>query len=169
MKLPEPIAVKLSTAEHQRLNKLPTGTAAIEICKIFFVRKYKNVQFEHPKNGPDLKVIISSNNIIKVEVKGTRRNSIAEKNLKISTDYFSWCDSRAFSIGKSGEGFIYLLEEYNEQRHKTASNLIEKLKTLQDPETNSEVIKKVYLKEEIFHGDSMDIMPDLVIEPSRSW
>ena len=42
---------------------------------------------------------------------------------------------------------------------------MEKLETLRDPETGSEVIKKVYLKEDIFHGDSMDIMPDLVIEP----
>jgi len=89
----------------------------------------------------------------------------AEKTLKISVDRYSWRDSKAFSIGKSGEGFIYLLEEEDEQCRKTTSNLIEKLKALRDPETGSEVIKKVYLKEDIFHGDSMDIMPDLVIEP----
>ena len=88
-----------------------------------------------------------------------------EKKLKISTDYFSWRDSRAFSVGRSDDGFIYLLEEEDEQRRKTTSSLIEKLKALRDAETSSEVVKKVYLKEDIFHGDLMDIMPDLIIEP----
>lgn len=41
--------------------------------------------------------------------------------------------------------------------------LIEKLYQLKDPDTGQQVIKKVYRKEEIYHGRYMDQAPDLIL------
>ena len=55
--------------------------AAIEICKIYFQRKYKNVSFRIPESGADLEVMLSNKKVIPIEVKGTKHNTIKWKNL----------------------------------------------------------------------------------------
>lgn len=92
-----------------------------------------------------------------------------EESLGLSTARFMWRDSQAFSIGRSGEGFLYLLEANASQRQRTASVLIEKLKEIRDPQTNSPVATSIYRKEEIFHGEALDPMPDIVIEPASGY
>ena len=44
--------------------------------------------------------------------------------------------------------------------------IISALKDLRDPETNEKVIGKIWKKEEIYTGEYLDIMPDILIEPT---
>ncbi len=95
--------------------------------------------------------------------------SKVEKSLTRYIDSFLWDQSKAFSIGKGGEGFIYLLDENNSEREKTATKIIEKLKTIKDPQIESSVIKAIHHKEDIFHGDFLELMPDITIEPANGY
>ena len=74
--------------------------------------------------------------------------------------------SRALALGRGNEGFIYLLEEKESQREALGNILIDKLCSIRDLETDLPVIKAVHRKEDIYHGDFMARMPDLVIEPA---
>lgn len=92
-----------------------------------------------------------------------------EKTLRLNIDNFIWEDSRAFSMGRSGEGFVYLLEDNASQREKTASDIIAGLENLRDPQTNSSVVETIYRKEEIYHGNFLELMPDLIIIPKPGY
>ena len=88
-----------------------------------------------------------------------------ERSLRLDIDKFIWEKSRAFSMGRSGEGFIYLLEDDQAKARQTASELIEKLSQVCDEEMGEKVIKSIRRKEEIFTGSMLDVMPDLIVEP----
>ena len=77
---------------------------------------------------------------------------------------YEWADSKAYARGGNCEGFIYLLEEDQAKRAKTEQELMEQLGSLRDP-AGQAVVRRVYRKEEIFHGRHVDIMPDLVVDP----
>lgn len=64
-------------------------------------------------------------------------------------------------------GKIYLTEKV-EDREKLLSDLEEKLKNIEDPETGEKVVEEVYRPEEIYTG-SMEGSPDLIIEPEDSY
>lgn len=92
-----------------------------------------------------------------------------DKSLKWTPACFDWQNTKSFSFGASGEGYILLLEENAEQREKTASEIIQGLKAIRDPETNAPVIKEIYRKEDIYSGEYMDRMPDIVIESTSGY
>ncbi len=75
------------------------------------------------------------------------------------SSWFVWDRSRAFSVGRSGEGFIYLLDQSIKEQ------IINKLEALVDPGTNRKVIKKVWKREDLYQGDKLEKLPDLVVEP----
>jgi predicted AlkP superfamily phosphohydrolase/phosphomutase len=81
----------------------------------------------------------------------------------------SWQNSRAISMGSSNEGFIYLLEENESKRHKTASELAARLSEIMDPETGAPIVKNIYRKGQIFSGSHLDFMPDLTAEPADGY
>ncbi len=99
--------------------------------------------------------------------KGSLRFKLAKKIGLASRDqarnYFLWQSSQAFATGRSGEGFIYLLNE------KVKDELRTKLENLVDPETGKKVIKKVWSKEELYSGDKLADMPDIIIEPTSGY
>lgn len=80
-----------------------------------------------------------------------------------------WEESRAFSTGRSSEGFIYLLDEDNDNREKAAAELVFELEKIYDPQTGLKIAEKVYRKEELFEGDRLEHLPDIVIEPSAGY
>jgi len=82
---------------------------------------------------------------------------------------YRWDDSRAFSFGHCTEGFIYLLEDQLTLRQETANTLIRKLKEVRDLENGMSPIQAIHRKEEIYSGDFMELMPDLVIEPVKGY
>jgi len=77
--------------------------------------------------------------------------------------YFIWRKSRAFSTGRSGEGFIYLLDQ------KIKKQLISDLRKIKDPEIGRAIIKRVWLKEELYHGRQLGRLPDLILEPIKGY
>jgi len=84
---------------------------------------------------------------------------IYKKLGKRSADYFNFKTSKAFSTGQSGEGFIYLIDK------KIKNQLIDQLYQVIDPKTNKKIIKRVWSKEELYQGEKLDRLPDLIIEP----
>lgn len=78
---------------------------------------------------------------------------------------FHWDRTRVFSVGRSNEGFIYLLEDTESKREATAAELVEKLSAVRDPELGTPIISRIWRKEEIYSGEYLNLMPDLLIEP----
>ncbi len=108
--------------------------------------------------GAFLKRFIASGTVAKME-----------KIIDNPYQQFAWDRSKAFSFGRSGEGYIYLLEENQAQREKTASALIKKLEAICDPETNIAIAKNVFRREQIYHGEALDNIPDIIIEPASGF
>ena len=89
-----------------------------------------------------------------------------EKSLKLDIAPFHWEQSRAFAMGRSAEGFIYLLEEEPARREKTASEISEKIKQVRHPQTQQNLVHKVHRKEQLYHGAALETLPDLIVEPA---
>lgn len=92
-----------------------------------------------------------------------------ERSLRLDTGRFDWNHSTLFCLGSSGEAFIHLLESNDQDKIRTAKQLIEKLYQIEDPENHTSVVKQVYSKEELYHGKFFDNMPDLVIVPTPGY
>lgn len=88
-----------------------------------------------------------------------------EYSLGVSVSPIAWEKSRAVAIGRSAEGFIYILSVDNDERERVASEITDKLSELRDSETGEKVVAAIYRKEDIYHGAGMDVMPDLIVEP----
>ena len=90
-------------------------------------------------------------------------------NLDVRTDVVDWQNTKAYFAGYNGininlkgrepEGIVEV-SEYE----KVRSDLINMLKQLRDPETGITVVKNVYRREEIYWGDCLSRLPDIVIE-----
>lgn len=80
-----------------------------------------------------------------------------------------WENTKAYSLtiesifinlkGREPNGIVSK-KEYEKLRNEISK----KLKQLKDPETGKKVVKKVYKKEEIYSGENMDKIPDLLVE-----
>lgn len=86
-------------------------------------------------------------------------------------DEVDWENTKAYTGGfYNGQIFLNLegrepegtvsQENYEEVR----SDIIEDLKQLEDPETGEKVVENVYRKEEIYSGEDMEDVPDIIIE-----
>ncbi|MFC1499699.1 alkaline phosphatase family protein [Candidatus Zixiibacteriota bacterium] len=76
--------------------------------------------------------------------------------------------SSAFSTGRSNEAFIYLLEQ-GEARKRTGNVLRKRLEEIRDPVTGHPVVERVMWREELYHGDRMGELPDLIVVPAGGW
>lgn len=85
-------AIQLSDAEIARLNSLfppgsksaNIGARAIEILKIYFLRKDPKTTFRREVADADLEITDSTGVALRIEVKGTADNGIAWTKLKVS-------------------------------------------------------------------------------------
>jgi|Deesub1362A_J573_1020465.scaffolds.fasta_scaffold01563_4 predicted AlkP superfamily phosphohydrolase/phosphomutase len=107
-------------------------------------------------------------NLRKLSFLKSSRAKVAKKS-EMVREPFVWEHSRAFSVGRSGEGFIYLLEEEKSKREATARELIQKLKQVKDPEDGTLIIKNIYRKEEVFGRKHLRTTPDLIVEPADGY
>jgi len=96
-------------------------------------------------------------------IKGSLKFKLAKKigltSREQTRNYFDWVSSKVFATGRSGEGFIYLLDRSIKEK------LIFELEKLVDPETDERVVKKVWAKDKLYSGEKLVNMPDLIIEP----
>lgn len=124
-----------------------------------------------PKKLPLLKKITKGLGVGKILRRFLSPDTISrmERAARITGERFIWEQSRAFSVSRGADGFIYLLEEDESKRKKTVSSLIEKLTSIRDPETNTAIVKAVYRSEEIYHGGLLEVMPDIVVEPESGY
>ena len=68
-----------------------------------------------------------------------------------------------------GSGTIYILEENKSLKKEIENEIINKLEKLKDPDTHNDIIDKVFRKTEIYIGNSVDNVPDLVILPKKGY
>lgn len=79
---------------------------------------------------------------------------------------YKWEASRAYSVGRSNEGFIYILDE---NRSATINELTEHLYQIEDPETGDSVVQNIHLKADVYEGEDLTVMPDLILEPEPGY
>ena len=97
---------------------------------------------------------------------GNSRINTIEKATGFSKKPFDWDKSHAFSIGRSGEGAIYILNEYDTS--KTAE-LIERLTSLRDPQTGEKICEKILTKQQLYGSNASNIFPDITIVPTKGY
>ncbi len=98
------------------------------------------------------------------------RKTIMQSAKVLTTDApVSWTRSKALSMGFGSTGLIYLLEQDEAMRQRTAQQLIAELEKITDPNTGTRVIEKIYHKEELYCGQFMNLMPDLILVPTGGY
>jgi len=128
------------------------------------------------------KVLVNSfvfwNNRIPSHIQDKIKRSIPIKNLNafekvesVMNAQFDWSQTKAYHIGtyanirinlkeREAEGIVEPGEEYEMLREE----IIKKLLKLDDPETGKKPINRVFKREEIYHGATLDKAPDLLIK-----
>ncbi|MFB6144877.1 MAG: alkaline phosphatase family protein [Candidatus Nanohaloarchaea archaeon] len=86
-------------------------------------------------------------------------------------DEIDWSQTKAYTGAYyNGQIFINLKGREpqgtvkEEDYEKVRQNIIEDLKQLRDPETGEKVVSEIHTKDEIYSGDKMDRVPDIVFE-----
>lgn len=116
-----------------------------------------------PKKHPLKKItrILKLGEFLSKFIKKDKLNDL-EKKLSLAPEPFNWEKSKAFSIGRSGEGYLYFLTEDNTFKDE----VLTKLKLIAD-ENNHPIIKYIYTKQDLFGSDAPDIFPDIFIIPEK--
>ncbi|MCF7955498.1 MAG: alkaline phosphatase family protein [Phycisphaerae bacterium] len=119
------------------------------------------------KNRPLLKKITSTLKVGKLLRLFISEQSVKkmERSVGLNFEQIDLQNSSALSIGRSGEGFIYLLKDDEQENERLKDDIITGLKNICDPCTGEKVVKNVFRKEDIYSGSFMHRMPDLVVEP----
>jgi predicted AlkP superfamily phosphohydrolase/phosphomutase len=95
---------------------------------------------------------------------------ILKEKMKISLKDVDWNTTTCFA-GFFGTIFLNTqMQNYDKGSYNQyCENIKKALYSLKDPENGKKLISKVYLKKEIFSGDQMDKMPDLVAYASKGY
>jgi predicted AlkP superfamily phosphohydrolase/phosphomutase len=96
------------------------------------------------------------------------------KRLFLSLDDVDWKRTKAFSVGNFGQVYLNVkgqrpqgivsTAEYEDLRDSLAAAALE----FSDPVDGNQVVRKVYKREEIFHGPSTQRLPDLILHTDRA-
>ncbi len=96
------------------------------------------------------------------------------KRLFLSLDDVDWKRTKAFSVGNFGQVYLNVKEqrpdgivssaEYEDLRDSLAAAALE----FRDPADGNQVVRRVYKREEIFHGHSTGRLPDLIFHTDRA-
>jgi predicted AlkP superfamily phosphohydrolase/phosphomutase len=76
--------------------------------------------------------------------------------------------SAAIPGGRSNEAFIWLTEE-GAARERTGNELRKGLEEVRDPVTGAPVVERVRWREDLYRGDRLEDLPDLVVIPAGGW
>lgn len=90
-------------------------------------------------------------------------------NLNVSGDVVDWSKTRAYFSGYNGINInlkgrepMGIVDPCDYE--KTREIIITELKTLRDPDTNKEIVQNVWKKEELYQGNLVHRLPDIIIE-----
>ncbi|MCI0398260.1 MAG: alkaline phosphatase family protein [Chloroflexi bacterium] len=118
--------------------------------------------------------------VVRLRLSGMRKNVKRGRGrgmlrrLFLSFDDVDWSRTSAFSVGNFGQ--VYLNVRGQRPQGLVAPEAVERLRddiaaaalALHDPADNARVVQQVYRREEIFHGPSVDRLPDLVLHTDRA-
>jgi predicted AlkP superfamily phosphohydrolase/phosphomutase len=118
--------------------------------------------------------------VIRLRLSGMRKNVKRGrgrgmlKRLFLSFADVDWNRTKAFSVGNFGQVYLNARpqrpqgpvspDEYEALRDTIAREAL----ALRDPADGAQIVRKVYKREEVFHGHSIDRMPDLVLHTDRA-
>lgn len=92
--------------------------------------------------------------------------------LLLSFKDIDWSRTRAYSMGTTGAGLIYLnvrgrepegIVAEGQDYERVRSRLIQRLMHFTDPWTDRPLVKRVYRREQLYHGPHLEEAPDLVV------
>lgn len=110
---------------------------------------------------------------MRARVRGGKSGSLLRR-LFLSFQDVDWSRTQAFAVGNFGQVYINTVgertqgcvhpgAEYENLRDAIAKAAL----ALRDPETGSPVVTKVHRREEIFQGDQLKWLPDLIVHTDR--
>ncbi|MGD9002023.1 MAG: alkaline phosphatase family protein, partial [Anaerolineae bacterium] len=118
--------------------------------------------------------------VIRLRLSGMRKNVKRGrgrgmlKRLFLSFADVDWSRTKAFSVGNFGQVYLNLnsqrprgsvsQDEYENLRDYIAKQAL----ALRDPTDGSPIVRRVYRREEVFQGDHMEHLPDLVLHTDRA-
>ncbi len=95
------------------------------------------------------------------------------KRLFLSFADVDWSQTKAFAVGSFGQIYINLAgrrpqgivqpEEYEGLREE----IIEKALEIRDPHSGEPIVERAYRREELYFGDYLERMPDIILVPRR--
>jgi predicted AlkP superfamily phosphohydrolase/phosphomutase len=82
-----------------------------------------------------------------------------------------WSKTKAYALGAGGKIYLNLVGREPEgvvqpgiEYEALRDELVDTLSALQDPETGQRIVRRVWRREELYHGSLLDQAPDLAIE-----
>jgi len=89
--------------------------------------------------------------------------------LDVKTENIDWKHTKAYFSGYNGININLKRREPegsvdNEEYENLIFEIIEKIKTLEDPETGRPVVKNIWRKHELYAGNFIENLPDIIIE-----
>jgi predicted AlkP superfamily phosphohydrolase/phosphomutase len=118
--------------------------------------------------------------VIRLRLSGMRKNVKRGrgrgllKRLFLSFADVDWGRTKAFSVGNFGQVYLNAnpkrpqgpvgIDEYEALRDTIAREAL----ALRDPVDGAQIVRRVYKREEVFHGSVIDRMPDLVLHTDRA-
>jgi len=91
------------------------------------------------------------------------------------SDAISWSESRAYSFGVMPNVYLNLkgrekFGQVNQAAYEgLCDELVEMFLNLDDPKTGEQVFKRVYRRDELYHGPYIEQAPDLVLETNEGF
>jgi predicted AlkP superfamily phosphohydrolase/phosphomutase len=111
-----------------------------------------------------------------IEEKIGRRASAS--TFDVSEELIQWENTKAFAYEGGGTNFTGIKILLNNRSSQTTSsdeyedlrrNLCQKLKHYQDPRTGVNVVEEIFLREQIFQGTNIHLMPDIVLKLNEKY
>ena len=107
--------------------------------------------------------IVSKEKLMNLQQKLIPRE-VSSPNLIKQVD---WSATNAITVGECG---VFLNPELDPKEYEILSTqLIKEIKMIKNPQTGENLVADVKRKEEIYHGDHLELAPDLVIVPNDGY
>jgi predicted AlkP superfamily phosphohydrolase/phosphomutase len=124
--------------------------------------------------------IVRSADVFRIRRRIIKPRSRSEKLVNHLTRdmLIDWENTKAFALSGPFYGRVYLncrgreakgIVEPGSQQEELREEIAAALLEVRDPDTGAAAIKNVFKREDIYHGDMLEIMPDLVVEPADGY
>lgn len=102
--------------------------------------------------------------------KGKNRGLLASFFLSFAD--VDWAHTTAYAVGNGGQIFVNLrgrepqgIVEPGEEYERAVAEIIEYLKEMTDPQTGEHIAVDIYRRDELYSGENVGLMPDIVFLP----